>query len=47
LVSGKIALEWVVKLDGKVRRRPAGTENLELHRRVELYVIRSKYLEHR
>src|ERR1700756_502643 len=26
----KFRAEWVVRIDGKVRRRPAGTENLEL-----------------
>src|SRR5499427_3736119 len=31
--------EWVVRIDGKVRRRPAGTENLELPTgQVEVYI---------
>jgi aspartyl-tRNA synthetase len=35
----KLRSEWVVRIDGKVRRRPAGTENPELPTgAVELYV---------
>src|SRR5712675_1781122 len=35
----KLRAEWVVRIDGKVRRRPAGTENPELPTgAVELYV---------
>jgi aspartyl-tRNA synthetase len=35
----KLRSEWVVRVDGRVRRRPAGTENLELATgAVELYV---------
>jgi aspartyl-tRNA synthetase len=35
----KLRSEWVVRIDGKVRRRPAGTENPELPTgSVELYV---------
>ncbi|HWP24712.1 MAG TPA: aspartate--tRNA ligase [Xanthobacteraceae bacterium] len=35
----KLRSEWVVRVDGKVRRRPAGTENPELPTgHVELYV---------
>jgi aspartyl-tRNA synthetase len=35
----KLRSEWVVRVDGKVRRRPEGTENLELPTgAVELYV---------
>jgi aspartyl-tRNA synthetase len=35
----KLRSEWVVRLDGKVRRRPEGTENLELSTgAVEVYV---------
>jgi aspartyl-tRNA synthetase len=35
----KLRSEWVVRIDGKVRRRPAGTENAELPTgAVELYV---------
>src|SRR5690242_18040227 len=31
--------EWVIRIDGKVRRRPAGTENLELPTgQVEVYI---------
>jgi aspartyl-tRNA synthetase len=35
----KLHAEWVIKVDGKVRRRPAGTENLELPTgAVEVYI---------
>jgi aspartyl-tRNA synthetase len=35
----KLRAEWVVRIDGKVRRRPAGTENPELPTgAVELYI---------
>ena len=35
----KFRSEWVVRLDGKVRRRPAGTENAEMPTgMIELYV---------
>src|ERR1700687_5455199 len=35
----KLRAEWVVRIDGKVRRRPAGTENPELPTgAVEIYV---------
>src|SRR6267154_5833317 len=35
----KLRSEWVVRVDGKVRRRPAGTENPELPTgAVELYI---------
>ncbi len=35
----KLRAEWVVKIDGKVRRRPAGTENAELPTgAVEIYI---------
>src|SRR5204862_2379961 len=35
----KLRSEWVVRIDGKVRRRPAGTDNPELPTgMVELYV---------
>ncbi|MGA2286994.1 aspartate--tRNA ligase [Bradyrhizobium sp.] len=36
----KLRSEWVVRVDGRVRRRPAGTENPELATgAVELYVV--------
>ena len=35
----KLRSEWVVRIDGKVRRRPAGTDNAELATGlVEVYV---------
>jgi aspartyl-tRNA synthetase len=35
----KLRSEWVVRIDGKVRRRPAGTENLELPTgAIEVYI---------
>src|ERR1700751_1513368 len=35
----KLRSEWVVRIDGKVRRRPAGTENPELPTgAVEVYI---------
>jgi aspartyl-tRNA synthetase len=37
--AGKLRPEWVVRIDGAVRRRPAGTENLEMPTGlVEVYV---------
>ncbi len=37
--------EWVVRLDGKVRRRPAGTENADMPTgQVELYVTEAEVL---
>src|SRR3979490_1946166 len=41
----KLRAEWVVRIDGKVRRRPEGTENPELPTgAVELYVSESEVL---
>jgi aspartyl-tRNA synthetase len=35
----KLRAEWVIKIDGKVRRRPAGTENVDLPTgAVEVYI---------
>src|SRR5215218_529728 len=35
----KLRAEWVIKIDGKVRRRPAGTENADLPTgAVEVYI---------
>jgi aspartyl-tRNA synthetase len=35
----KLRAEWVVRIDGKVRARPAGTENLEMPTgKVEVYI---------
>ena len=32
-IAEKLRSEWVVRIDGKVRRRPAGTDNPELRNR--------------
>src|SRR3978361_384201 len=38
-VAETLHAEWVVRIDGKVRRRPAGTENPELLTgQVEIYI---------
>ena len=39
----KLRAEWVVRVDGKVRRRPAGTENPDLPTgQVEVYITRGR-----
>ena len=39
----KLHAEWVIRIDGKVRRRPAGTENPDLPTgAVEVYISRSR-----
>ena len=39
----KLRSEWVVRIDGKVRRRPAGTENPDLPTgAVEVYITRDR-----
>ncbi len=44
-LAGTVRSEWVVRLDGKVRARPAGTENAELPTgTIELYVTELEVL---
>ena len=44
-IAEKLRSEWVVKIDGKVRKRPAGTENTELPTgAVEIFVTEIEVL---
>src|SRR5436190_15522969 len=40
IAAEKLRSEWVIRIDGKVRQRPAGTENPDLPTgAVEVYII--------
>src|ERR1700688_3461712 len=45
MLAAKLRAEWVVRIDGKVRKRPAGTENPELSTGlIEIYIAEIEVL---